>query len=292
MILPFTGLLQTGNATIADRYTYVATIPFAFLFGAFFIYLQNSFNLLIRLSVVLIYFSFLGVRTYQQISVWKNSRTLWEHTLQEVPYEFNPLNNYSAALVKDKKNFLAQVISRAAIRQCPNWDVGWYHHGVSLSLVGRKEEAISAFRRTIEINPDLGEAHFALGNLLFLKGSFIDARRHYFKAIQDEIEGERLTNLGLALNDTGYPELAMKYLSWAVLRKESRAYMIWAMILAKQSGSFEQARSLLLLGYKHTHDPEIPKFFAQWIEKESRLSDQDREKLFRGFPSSKGSVKN
>ncbi len=262
MILPFTGLLQAGNQSAADRYTYLSTIPFALLLGA-------SLNSLLMMSfskgkgIRMIGIGFCGVLlcgwaflTARQIPIWQNPISLWEYAIQEVPHEFLALNNYSTALIGSGKFYLATVTSRVTTRVRPYWDVGWYNHGIALSLSGRSEEAIRVLQRALQLNPGAGETHLTLGNLLFLKGDVIEARRHYFASLQDQWTTKQLTNLAIALHATKQSQLALKYLCWAVLEKDPQAYVIWAKILVSQA-RIEEARALLRLGYRSTHDPAI-----------------------------------
>lgn len=288
MILPLTGLLQAGIQMTADRYTYLSTIPFALLAGAgLWAAIRAGSSGIMRFVAITGCMAILGalaLRTRDQLPVWKNGGTLWENVLREIPNDPTALNNDTTALIHGGDHHLAQVMSREAVRLHPRWDLAWHNHGLALSLCGRRDDAIHALRHSLELNPGSGETHFALGNLLLLKGDAAQARRHYFHAIQDAITNERLTNLGAALAETGQAAPAMKYLSWAALRGDALAYVLWANILAQQN-AFEAARSLLAMGYRHTRDPSIVEAHRALIDRDPRLSDAEKNALRATLPS-------
>jgi len=267
MIMPFTGLLQVGNPFAADRYTYFSMIPFAILMGSGLCHLPGHASSVagmaipkmargLIIGVVSIALGGWGVLTVRQIDIWRDSLVFWPYVQQEVPNEFNPLNNYSTTLIKHGDYFLAYVMLRETTRLRPRWDVGWYNYGIASTLTGREEQAIRAFRQNLRLNPWAGDAHLALGNLLFIKHEIMEARRHYFASLQDQMTADCLTHLAMALYETRQPELAIKYLSWAAMERHPRAYLVWARILMSQSQTTE-AISILRLGYDMTHDPEI-----------------------------------
>jgi len=267
MIMPFTGLVQVGNPFAADRYTYFSMIPFAMLMGSGLHHLPGhapgvtgmAIPKTVRgliIGVVSMALGGWGVLTVRQIDIWRDSLVFWPYVQQEVPNEFNPLNNYSTTLIKHGDYFLACVMLRETTRLQPRWDVGWYNYGIASTLTGREEQAIQAFRRNLRLNPWAGDAHLALGNLLFIRREIMEARRHYFASLQDQMTADCLTHLAMALYETRQPELAIKYLSWAAMERHPRAYLVWARILMSQSQTTE-AISILRLGYDMTHDPEI-----------------------------------
>jgi tetratricopeptide (TPR) repeat protein len=56
--------------------------------------------------------------------------------------------------------------------------------GGVLAALGRLEDAADAYQRAVRLNPDLYEAHFALGQILERTGDVLNARTHYEKAAQ------------------------------------------------------------------------------------------------------------
>ena len=53
----------------------------------------------------------------------------------------------------------------ALLREYPNNPRVWMSHGHALKTAGRQDEAIAAYRRSIALDPDFGEAYWSLANL-------------------------------------------------------------------------------------------------------------------------------
>src|SRR4029453_9585224 len=85
MLVPVIGLVQVGEQAHADRYTYLPQI------GLYIMIAWTVGDLLLELApgvrgalvgvVATIAIVSLGVRAFDQASYWKNSETLWNHTL-------------------------------------------------------------------------------------------------------------------------------------------------------------------------------------------------------------------
>jgi hypothetical protein len=288
MILPFSGLLQAGNAMAADRYTLLPMIPLTILAGAGFSWLAERWSGAERLvlvavtTIVLLAWSELTVR---QIRVWRNSTTLWEHALREVPHEFIPLGNYSSALVKEKRYFLARTMAREALWSNSRSDVAWFNLGIAAAHCGLTNEAIGALDRAARLNPGAGDSHFELAKLLHRAGRFHEALAHYFAAVQAEPSTEHQINLAMALDDAGHPAMAVKFLVQATLRGDSKAYLVWASILIHH-GEYDRARALLALGYRFTGDPALRILRCQ-LDAQPRKPTSSKEPTKPGHPSPK-----
>lgn len=85
LVLPVSGLAQSGVQLVADRYAYLATVPLILLaaFGLARL-LTGAFPLPFRsgLSVAtLVFLTHCAVTTRRQTQVWTNDETLWRHVL-------------------------------------------------------------------------------------------------------------------------------------------------------------------------------------------------------------------
>ena len=71
----------------------------------------------------------------------------------------------AAALTELGEHAAAADIGRALLEVFPDQPRGWLVHGHSLRTLGRTEEAVAAFRRCLDLDPDCGEAYWSLANL-------------------------------------------------------------------------------------------------------------------------------
>jgi len=59
-----------------------------------------------------------------------------------------------------------------------------FQNGVSLAQADKLEEALDAFRKAVELKPDLAEAHINLGLLLYRQGKADEAEKVLLKALE------------------------------------------------------------------------------------------------------------
>lgn len=79
----------------------------------------------------------------------------------------------------------------------------WYNAALDLEAISLGE-AVAAYRRALELDPDHPDAHLNLGRLLHEEGKLADAEAHYRAAAAADPEGPRAQyNLGVVLEDQG-----------------------------------------------------------------------------------------
>ncbi len=78
-----------------------------------------------------------------------------------------------------------------AVETLPHYGEAYFQLGVTKWCLNQRAEAMSAFRKTIEIRPDLADAHLWLGKLLADDGQTKEADRHLRLAVQYSPLGDR-----------------------------------------------------------------------------------------------------
>ena len=179
-LVPVIGLVQVGEQARADRYTYVPLI------GLYIIIAWGLADLgkksrrrrtLLTVSVTSL-LMVLALCSWQQTRLWRNSISLFEHTLKVTT------NNY----------------------------VAHYTLGNALALQGNLAGAIAQYKKALRIRPNYAEAHNNLGNALALQGNLAGAVRHYQESLRIiPIQGKTQRNLGVALDRQGKHEEAMRH---------------------------------------------------------------------------------
>jgi tetratricopeptide (TPR) repeat protein len=151
-LVPVIGLVQVGNTPVADRFTYVPQIGLYLAVAWAIRDLTVSWRHRRQAlgTVVTMVITALMVCAWKQTSYWRNSESLWTHTL---------------ACTSD--NF-----------------IGCYNLGTALLQKGDVDEAIAQYQQALQIKPDFAEAHSNLGNALFQKGKVDEAIAHCQRALQ------------------------------------------------------------------------------------------------------------
>jgi len=149
-LVPVIGLVQVGLQAMADRYTYVPLIGLSVVvtYGAAEILEKQKFRNVALATAAAIVLSALSTLTFLQLRHWKNSITLYEHTV---------------AVTKDN-------------------DVLHYNLGQLFLAQDRTDDAIEHFREAVRIRPEQHTIHNNLGILLTRQGK-IDLAIYHFQQV-------------------------------------------------------------------------------------------------------------
>ena len=211
--------------TVADRFTYLAALPWALLIGAG---VERSLQLVTVLrarTAVLVSGAFaiamglatLGVLTWQQIPIWNDAETLWR----------------SAATINPTSS-------------------AYYNLAMISEAQGNYQDATSWYRRALELNPERWDAHERAGALFYKQGKMAEALEHYQVFVQfnpDSIEARE--NLATALVNQARPREAVDHLRKLIQMSpdSNRARVKLGTILAVE-GRFDEAAEVLAMAAK------------------------------------------
>src|SRR5881398_3891982 len=135
VLLPVLGIFQSGPQIAADRYTYLASLGWAILVSAGVLSHWRRRPFLFTGLAACVLFG-LGILTWNQVQVWRDSEKLWTHALATYPKSSIAENNLGNVRADQSK--LA--------------------------------EAIEHYRQALDINPEHASAHYNLGNVLAQQG--------------------------------------------------------------------------------------------------------------------------
>jgi len=211
ILLPVLGIFHNGPQIAADRYTYLAGLGWAILAGASLLsgWRRRPFLSTGLAACVLVG---LGVLTWNQVQVWRDSERLWTQALTVDPK--SSIAHYNWGVVLAQQGKLADAVShyQRALEIRPDFAEPLNNWGDALARQGRLAEASEHFQRALRIRPDFAEAHYNWGAALAQQGKLAEAVEHYRQAlrIKPDYVGA-YDNLGVALLQQGKLAEAMEH---------------------------------------------------------------------------------
>ncbi|MFZ4546390.1 MAG: tetratricopeptide repeat protein [Bacteroidales bacterium] len=76
-------LLPVGGAIMADRYAYIPSFGYCFIFGYVVLKKEYISNVKVAYGIVAAYILILGVMTFERTQIWKNNFTLWTDVIEK-----------------------------------------------------------------------------------------------------------------------------------------------------------------------------------------------------------------
>ena len=186
MLVPVIGLVQVGAQAMADRYTYLPQIGLyaAIAWGAAHVAGAWPYRRWGVAAVASLVVAGLIACSWQQTRYWRDSETLWTHTLACTAQ--NPIAHNNLGLALADRGQLDEAIDhyRKALKINPNHVEAYNNLGLALADRGQFDEAVDHYRQALEIKPDFVEAHNNLATTLAGSGKIDDAVAEYRKAIE------------------------------------------------------------------------------------------------------------
>jgi tetratricopeptide (TPR) repeat protein len=179
------GLVQIGTQSMADRYTYIPligpVISLVWLVGELFLPTENSHRLPYAIRQTICAALSIGsltacvLLTHHQLGFWKNSVTLFEHTVEVTPDNPVAQSDLGYGLVLEGKPALAAVRYRAALAINPRFAQPHFNLAGLLKDQERWPEAAEHYLAVTRLKPDFFMAHLALAQILPRLGRTKDA---------------------------------------------------------------------------------------------------------------------
>lgn len=244
LLSPHLGFVPSGPVIAADRYSYLATIPWVALLAgglACLIALAGSARILI-LSGVLGLAAWLGGMSWNQCHLWGSPEVLFGLALDRGGGRSpEPRSALGLFLFRSRRLDEAAALYEDALRMDPNYFQPHFYLGNIRARQGRLAEAESHFAAAVRIEPDDRDAHFNLAVALSLRGENRAAIEHYQRALAIRPMAETAFNLAVLLAEQGHLAEAIDNYELALrLGADPRAHNNLGAILADQ-GRFSEA---------------------------------------------------
>jgi Tfp pilus assembly protein PilF len=226
MLLPVLGFIQAGAQARADRFTYLPQIGLCIALTWLIVAWSASWRrrqmlLGATASAVLVA---LCITARIQVASWRDSESLWSHTLARTRDNAVAENNLAGVYVGKGRYAAAILHAREAIRIDPHYENAHGSLGLALLSNGQRDEALVHFREALKINPDFVPALNNLGMALMQAGQVDEAIAHFEQAIRIQPDRADLhNNLGGALSLKGRMKAAVVQYERAIQLKPDYA---------------------------------------------------------------------
>jgi protein O-mannosyl-transferase len=246
---PMIGLLQSGRQGMADRYE---DLPLIGIYIAV-VWLASDALAKHRLSPALVTASFaailltLVILTHRQIAFWKDSITLFTHTVQVTTRNGIAENNLGAAYMEIGDPYSAFPHFLAATKYAPDLGSAHYNLAIILQRQGQLPEAKQEYLQAIAHAADAQEAaqsHNNLGLIYLTQNNVAAARAEFDKAIAlnpDEINS--YIARGTLEYQLGKIDDAIQDFSEACSRSRSPIAYFWLGRAFESKGDFPHAKA-------------------------------------------------
>lgn len=193
MLAPVIGILQVGHQGMADRFTYLPMVGISIIVawgtGDLLASLRASPRKFAAARAAVVGGALLAVAlcaalTYRQVHVWRDTDTLYTHSLAVTKNNWKLRQFYSDYLHVNERYEESLPHLMAAHRLTPEHAQITYRIGLAHALLGHRTEAIEWLERAIGLDDGHGAAHFNLGVVLHQQGDRERAWREMERGIE------------------------------------------------------------------------------------------------------------
>lgn len=220
IVSPVLGLAQSGPQIAADRYTYLACLPWAALGAGALLWLARQRRAwrspMVAISVLIVVV--LTSLTHAQSHIWRSSEALWQHSLEYNRESY--IAQYNLGRVYQERGDVELAIPRyRAARDLRPDDLKVRQDlGAMLGQRGELDLAMEEWRAILDRQPDHRDALYSMGLATFRQGRFEDSVGWFERVLQvapgdEPAEGrlaDALTNLGVAREREGHVKRAIE----------------------------------------------------------------------------------
>ncbi len=223
MLTPVSSLVHAGHHLAYDRYSYLACLGWALLGGAA---VATAWECRTRARPIFAHAAMvavaigvlgLGVITVQQVSVWRDTDTLWRHAVAVDPACSICRNNLGVVLYNRGDLVGARTEFEAALALRPDRAKARLNLGIALVELGEPDRAETELARVVAAHPNSTNALNALGVALIKQGRSEAAVPYLERAVAlADHDPYTLTHLAVALTAAGRPADALGHYRRAI----------------------------------------------------------------------------
>jgi Tfp pilus assembly protein PilF len=227
-LIPVLGIIQVGNQSMADRYTYLPSLgPFLMIgLAAAWVFERVSGFMLVKrtyVAAMVLVLTAITLLTIQQIGIWENSFSLWNYVIEKEPDAFLAYNSRGVAFNRIGEVDKAYRDFDKAIALNPSYYEAYFNRGIIFEKIGQLDRALREYDRAIGLNPLFYEAYFNRGMVFEKKGQTDRAIQDFKQTVMlHPSYYEAYSNLGALYGAEGMQEKALDYFNRAILLNPDR----------------------------------------------------------------------
>ncbi len=269
-LVPVIGLVRVGIQFVADRYMYLPMIGLLIMvgWGASEIAAKRTLRVSIIGALGVLAVAYFWIVASAQIGYWKDSISLFEHTLDVTQGNYVIQNNLGVVLARQGRYQEAANHFAEALRLNPSYTAAsenWRH----AEDQQRMSTSTRELSEQVKLDPSSARAHFNLGNSLSQQGNESAAEEQFAAAVNlDSNFAEAHNNLASIYARQGKILQAIHHYSEAVRIKPALWNAQFNLGLAlMQQGELDDAISHLGAALKERpHDPQIRAGLTQALQ--------------------------
>ena len=211
MLVPVLGIVQVGLQAMADRYTYLPMrgLQLALLWTLSEMALPLAVRRFVPAMVALM-LAGCAARTWNQLGVWQNSNTLYEHALAVTKDNYLAHSYLATTLLNEGHFDEAGLHLRRAVEIKPDYAAARHRLGVALEKMGRPDEALATYMELLKIRPNDADAQYSVGVILLNRNQPVEAITHFQAALRKKPDHDSAyVALGIAKAQLGRPQEAI-----------------------------------------------------------------------------------
>ncbi len=196
-LLPVIGLLQIGEQSRADRYTYIPAIglTIALVWAASEVLARWP---RVETGVGALVCAACMVLAWVQVSYWRDGISLFRHSLAVTQNNYIARMNLGAALSAAGKNTDATADLTEAVRLRPQSAAARSELGRLLAKQGKIDDALVQLKTAEALSPDDATVHFRLATVLADSGRQSEAAPEFLETVRlDPANADAYYNLGI-----------------------------------------------------------------------------------------------
>jgi tetratricopeptide (TPR) repeat protein len=196
ILSPVLGVAQTGPQLVADRYSYLASLPLAALAAAGLerVLARTPRAAPAALAAAVLALVACAALTVRQTRVWRSSLALWEHAIRVDPRNFVAWTNrgWTRHLAGDLAGAIADYTE--ALRLYPRYPLALNDRGFARQMQGDLAGAVTDYTAALALDPRYAEAAYNRGTAYHAAGNFRAALADYSHAIAHDPDDPRFPN--------------------------------------------------------------------------------------------------